>query len=331
MNFGEVPLDEAEDGTLAHSVTIAGQRVPKGTQVDAALLAAARANGLLTLWIARAEPGDIGEEEAAQGIGRALAGRGVEARNPVHGRVNLHAVHDGLLLIDAGAVTAANSQSEDIGIATLPPLTPVRAGDLIATVKVIPFAVTSAAVANVLATAAVLEVAPWIDGREVVLVQTVRPDMSEKMMAKTARVTRERLMRFGWTLREADPVPHAVAPLAAALRNWRKDAGLILVAGATATADRRDVIPAAIEAAGGHVSRVGMPVDPGNLLVLGGFQPGVVIGLPGCARSPKRNGLDLVLERLAAGLPLGAHSLDEMGVGGLLEESGAPVPWAWTG
>jgi molybdenum cofactor cytidylyltransferase len=332
MIFGDLPLDEAEGAMLAHAIVLGGRRVPKGAAVDAALLAAARAEGLATLWIARAEPGDIGEEEAARAIGAALAGPGLCARAPVHGRVNLHAARDGLLRFDTGTVAAANGQTEEIGIATLPPLTPVRSGDLVATIKIIPFAVAGAAVAAVRAAGAVIEVAPWIAGQDVVLVQTARPDTPEKMMAKTAGVTRDRLARFGWPLREAGPVPHVVAPLARALQDLRPACDLILGAGATATADRRDVIPAALEAAGGTVERVGMPVDPGNLLVLGGFDAGpVVIGLPGCARSPKRNGLDLVLERFAAGLPLGAASLDEMGVGGLLEESGAAVPWAWTG
>src|SRR3546814_14474330 len=70
---------------------------------------------------------------------------------------------------------------------------------------------------------------------------------------------------------------------------------------ASATADREDVVPAAIRQAGWRVERVGMPVDPGNLLCLGWLRRWAVIGLPGCARSPLRNGVDLILERLFAG------------------------------
>jgi molybdenum cofactor cytidylyltransferase len=332
MIFGEVPLADALGGVLAHAVLIGGQRRAKGTIVDAALIASARADGIAALWIARAEPGDIGEQEAARAIGTALAGTGVEARAPVHGRVNLHAGCDGLLLVDAAAIGAANSRTEDIGIATLPPFSPVSAGDLVATVKIIPFALAGQRLETVLLTRGAIEVRSWRTPVEACLVQTVHPAGSGKAMAKTEAVTRERLLRFGWTLRAADPVPHAIAPLAAALDQWRARADLILVAGAAATADRRDVIPAAIEAAGGRIGRVGMPVDPGNLLVLGGFDPGAkVIGLPGCAKSPKRNGLDLVLERFAAGLALDSSSIGGMGVGGLLEESGVPVPWAWGG
>lgn len=335
MFFGEVQLSDpelsaAEGALLAHSVTLAGKRVAKGTRLTSELIATARSEGLTTLWVARPGADDMAEAEAASRIGAALAGSGVEARPPVHGRVNLHALHDGLFTLDAQGIAKANAISEALGIATLPPDTPVRAGDLVATVKIIPFAIAAGECGAILQCRPSIGVLPWRIPGPALLLQTLLPDTPSKLMAKTAAVTRDRLARLGWPMAEGVCVPHGVAPLASALAAARSRHGLILVAGATATADRRDVIPAAIEAAGGQVSRVGMPVDPGNLLVLGGFLQGpVVIGLPGCARSPKRNGLDLVLERLAAGLPVSSSGIAEMGVGGLLEGSGATVPWAF--
>jgi molybdenum cofactor cytidylyltransferase len=63
-----------------------------------------------------------------------------------------------------------------------------------------------------------------------------------------------------------------------------------------------------------------MPVDPGNLLLLAHIGDRAVLGLPGCARSPKLNGFDWVLERLAAGLNVTSADIRAMGVGGLLME-----------
>ena len=91
--------------------------------------------------------------------------------------------------------------------------------------------------------------------------------------------------------------------------------------GASAIADRRDVIPSALEAIGGHIEHFGMPVDPGNLLMIGGDASGhPVLGAPGCARSPKENGFDWVLMRLLAGLPVAREDITGLGVGGLLME-----------
>ena len=46
---------------------------------------------------------------------------------------------------------------------------------------------------------------------------------------------------------------------------FKGGAELVIVFGASAIADRRDVIPAAIERVGGSIEHFGMPVDPGNL------------------------------------------------------------------
>src|SRR6185312_10512462 len=83
---------------------------------------------------------------------------------------------------------------------------------------------------------------------------------------------------------------------------------------------RRDVIPASLVAAGGTVEHFGMPVDPGNLFLIGKLGEATIVGLPGCARSPKLNGFDFALWRLAAGLPVGRAEIAAMGVGGLLIE-----------
>jgi molybdenum cofactor cytidylyltransferase len=97
-------------------------------------------------------------------------------------------------------------------------------------------------------------------------------------------------------------------------------AELVIVFGASAIADRRDVIPAAVEAVGGAIEHFGMPVDPGNLLLVASARGRPVIGAPGCARSPKENGFDWVLVRLLCGLPVRRGDLTAMGVGGLLME-----------
>jgi molybdenum cofactor cytidylyltransferase len=323
--FAELPLADAEGAILAHSLTLGGRRAPKGSIIDRALIADAAAHGHARLWAARMEADDVAEEAAATRIAAAMAGEGVEGRAPVHGRVNLHATGAGIL--GAYAVDRANRASEAIGIATLPPATPVAAGDLVATVKVIPFALPAATLAAILESGPRLVVHGFRQGLAARLFAT--GEGPAKARDKAARVTRDRLARLGVAMAEAPPLPHRVDALAAALA--AADEPLLLVSGEAATADRADVVPAAIVAAGGEVLRVGMPVDPGNLLVLGTVGAATVIGLPGCAKSPKRNGLDLVLERWAAGLRVDADLIADMGVGGLLEGSGQAVPWGWRG
>ena len=124
------------------------------------------------------------------------------------------------------------------------------------------------------------------------------------------RVTRGRLAPAGASIVAERRVPHEQGALAKAIDEVLKDgAELVVVFGASAIADRRDVIPAAVEAIGGRIEHFGMPVDPGNLMLIGQASGQPVLGAPGCARSPKENGFDWVLMRLLAGLPVSREDI----------------------
>lgn len=323
MRFETVEPADAVGAVLAHSVMLGGRRLNKGIVITPEVAGLARG----PLAVARMEAGDVPEADAAAALGLALSGDGVRALPPVHGRVNLAATRDGLLDFDAAALLAVNLADEALTAATLMPRFPVREGDVVATVKVIPFAVPETALAAALGAASALVVRPWTGG-EAMLIVTDGDAPNAKLAAKTAAVTAERLARLGMTMRTARAVRHEAEVLAEALRTCA-GAALVLVAGASATTDRADVTPEAIRRAGGMVARVGMPADPGNLLVLGSLEGMPVLGLPGCARSAARNGLDLVLERLAAGLAVTPADIAAMGVGGLLAEGASAVPWGW--
>jgi molybdenum cofactor cytidylyltransferase len=321
--FGPCPIAAAEGALLAHGQIVGGVRWSKGRVLSQADLAAAAEAGLDSLSVARLEPGDLGEDAAAAALGAALAGADVRALAAVHGRCNLAAEADGVLLFDAGMVAAVNGSDEALTLGTLLPMARVAAGDIVATVKVIRYGVAEAALAAARAAAHPLRVARF-RAFEAVLLATRLAGVSDKAVAKTARVTRARVEGLGGVMHEGAVVAHDVDALAAALRGAEGD--MILVAGASATVDRGDVVPTAIVAAGGVVERLGMPVDPGNLLVLGRIGARPVIGLPGCARSPKHNGLDIVLERLVAGIGVTSADIAAMGAGGLLPEAERPDP-----
>lgn len=324
MDFATLPAADAEGALLAHSLPVGGGRWAKGRRLSAGDVAALAAEGIGAVTVARLAADDVGEDAAAGALAAALAGPGVTALAAAHGRANLAAAHAGVLTLEAAAVDAVNAVDEALTLGTLPPFARVAAGEIVATVKVIPYAVAGAALAAAAAAARPLRVHGF-RRLGVELWRTRLPGVSDKALAKMAAVTRSRLAALDIELADVGVVTHAVEALAAAL-GAPSAAAITLVAGASATSDRRDVIPAAIMAAGGTVERLGMPVDPGNLLVLGRIGERRVIGLPGCARSPRRNGFDWVLERLVAGLTVTATDIAAMGVGGLLAEAERPQP-----
>lgn len=322
MRFGPVPVTEALGGVIAHAVRHGGLVLKKGTVVGEAEIAKMLEHGVRDVVVALRELDDVSEDEAANAIAVAAAGAGVAIEPPGTGRANLFAGHSGVLVIERESIDAVNAIDEAITVATLEPMKTVGVGEMIGTVKIIPFAVPGVLVAK--AEAAVrgaIRVAPF-RARKVGMISTLLPGLKESVIDKTRSTLADRLDALdGTELTHDQRVPHEIAPLSDALKEMRGlGAELIVVFGASAITDRRDVIPAALERAGGRIEHLGMPVDPGNLLLLGELDGAPVIGAPGCARSPRENGFDWVLQRLMADVPVSRRDIQSMGPGGLLME-----------
>jgi molybdenum cofactor cytidylyltransferase len=289
------------------------------------------AAGVTKVVAARLEDGDVVEDDAAERLAKRLAGASVRRAAPFTGRVNLFAETAGLVIVDAAAIDRLNAIDEAITVATLPPHRAVADGDMVATVKIIPFATPGWTLEAALATLgeqAAVKIAPFRPLR-IAVASTLLPGLKASVVAKTLRLLEARLAPTGARVVAHVATAHEVAPLAEALTRLARDADALVIFGASAITDRRDVIPAAIEAFGGRVERVGMPVDPGNLLLLAARGETPIIGAPGCARSPKENGFDWVLQRMLAGVATRDADIRAMGVGGLLMEiASRPQPRA---
>ena len=333
MRFGEVPVAEAEGAILAHSLKLGNTALKKARVLSRADLDVIAGAGLARIVVARLELDDIGEDEAARRVAAAAAGAEIEPAAPFTGRANLFAKTRGVLVFDRERLDRLNLVNEAITLGTLPPFAVVESQMMVATVKIIPFAAPAEAVERCVEVARsdgpLLRVAPF-QPRSIGLVQTRLPGLKESILDKTREVTAGRLRTLGSRLVLEERCGHATAELAPVIRDATGHGiDILLIHGASAILDRRDVIPAAIVAAGGVIDHFGMPVDPGNLLLLGRVGERAVLGLPGCARSPKVNGFDWVLERLVAGLPVGPGEIMRMGSGGLLAEiPSRPLPRA---
>jgi molybdenum cofactor cytidylyltransferase len=325
VKFGETPIDEATGAILAHSWRANGINFSKGRVLSGDDVAKLKAAGAASIVAARLDPEDMHEDEAAATVARALAGKGIEVTAAFTGRCNHFASEAGLAVIDHERIDALNELDESVTVATLAPFARVTPRMMVATVKVIPYAAPRTAVDRAIGVAKsanqpLVSIAPFKPMRAG-LVQTRLPGTRDKVLDKAVGTTGKRLTSLGGSLAGERRCGHDAASIAAALNELKAEGcDLYLIAGASAIVDRHDVVPAGIEQAGGKVTHFGMPVDPGNLLLTGELDGKPVLGLPGCAKSPKYNGFDMVLERLAAGLPIGRAEIVRMGAGGLLAE-----------
>ena len=317
-----VPVDEAENAILAHGLRLESMTLKKGQIVTAARRRALSEAGVEKIVVARLDPGDVGEDEAARRLAERLAGAHLRREPPFTGRVNLFAQAAGLVVVDAKAINRVNGVDEAITVATLAPFRAVAAGDMAATVKIIPFAAPGAALERACAAlpaGGAVSIAPFRPLRFAVA-STTLPGLAASVVARTLRTLEARLAPAGASIVAAERVAHEASALAGALERLAAKGDALVIFGASAVADRRDVVPAAIEAIGGRIERFGMPVDPGNLLLLAARGDLPIVGAPGCARSPNENGFDWVLRRILAGAPIAGADIEAMGVGGLLTE-----------
>lgn len=320
MWFGELAISECVGCILAHSQVVDGRKIGKGTVLDVAVVEQFRQHGFEALTVAKLDAADIEENSAASRLASAVAGNGTQVELAHTGRVNIYASFDGLLAYDTASVIAVNSVSPGITISVLAPDQWVLAGRMIASAKIIPYAVPGADLEKALAVASTIRIhAPG--QATAALIQTVLPSVKSKVLDKTERVTNQRLTIRSSTLIHQSRCNHQIDELSKSIAEIG-DArpNIILIVGASAISDSADVIPAAVEKAGGHVRRVGLPVDPGNLLMLAEYKGIPVLGLPGCARSPSYNGFDLLLDRIVCNVEITDEWLNELCIGGLLGE-----------
>ncbi|MSO73776.1 MAG: 4-diphosphocytidyl-2C-methyl-D-erythritol kinase [Alphaproteobacteria bacterium] len=331
MKFAEVPIDSAVGLILAHSIRLSGRAFKKGHVLSAADIELLRNTSLKTVAGVTLEADDVGEDEAAFRLASALKGSGLTLGKAYTGRCNLYAEERGLVVVDTVRLDRINSIDEAITIGTLRPFELIDAEQMVATVKLIPFSVPRAFLDRCIKVAS--EAGPVIRmaklrGRAVGLIQTRLPGTRETVLDSTTSVTRVRLNALGCELRAEHRCAHDAAKVAQAVRTMLDEGcAMILIACASAIIDRNDTVPAGIVSAGGAIDHFGMPVDPGNLLLLAHHGTTPVLGLPGCARSPKLNGFDWVLQRLIADVPVTRHDIMTMGAGGLLMEiPSRPLP-----
>jgi molybdenum cofactor cytidylyltransferase len=331
MKFGRVPAVDAEGSFLAHTLKLDNLRLKKGHRITEKDIAALQQQACETIVAAQLEANDINENQAASCVASAICGEHVNAQASFTGRANLYADAPGLLVYDRTRLDQLNMVNEAVTVAALNPFTVVDSKQFVATVKIIPYGVASTTVRrteNIAESPEPLFRIATFKPVDIGLVQTRLPGTRDSVLNKTRLTLETRLERLGCQLTIERRCYHDEKAIGEALKVLRDEGcKLLLIIGASATADRRDVIPSGIESVGGRILHLGMPVEPGTLLLLAQLDAACpIIGLPGCARSPALNGVDWIFERLLAGLDVSAREIMCMGAGGFIKANKKSIP-----
>jgi molybdenum cofactor cytidylyltransferase len=334
MKFGPVSIERAQGKILAHNIARRDRRrsFRKGRTISREDVDELRREGYTSVYVAELEPGDVDENSSALRLAQAALGEGLSLRGPSAGRANLVAQFRGVLRVDAARLERVNTCA-GISFATLYSFSVVQADQIVATVKIIPYALPGGELEQ--AEQAARGATPLVQvralrPRRVGVIYSGLPAARERVVKTFDPPLRKRIEALGSQIMRIDYVPLETEEDEAALAETlchqvEQGAEMIVLASETSTMDRHDILPRGVERAGGHIVSVGAPVDPGNLLVLAYLGEVPVIGAPGCVRSPRTNVVDWVLPPLLAGDRLSAADIARLGHGGLLEDTPRPM------
>ena len=320
-----IPVQEAVGHVLCHDMTqiIPGQykdaRFRKGHVVREEDIPVLLAMGKENLYVWEMVPGMVHENDAAGRLVRLCENEHMVRSAVKEGKIELTAAIDGLFRVDTRRLNAVNLL-EDIMIATRRGNTPVRAGDKLCGTRVIPLVIEEEKLSraeDAAGDAPLLELLPW--KLKTAGVITTGSEVAKGLVQDAfTPVVRRKLEEFGIPVTEHRLAGDELEAIAAAIAGVRKSGVDLVLCTGGMSVDPDDRTPGAIRRSGARIVTYGAPVLPGAMFLLGYYEDGTpVMGLPGCVMYAKATIFDLILPRVAAGVPVSREDIASMGEGGL--------------
>lgn len=320
-----IPVQEAVGQVLCHDMTqiipgeFKGARFRKGHIVTEEDIPVLLSMGKENLYVWEMKPGILHENEAAERLCALCLGGGMARSEVKEGKIEITAEREGLFRVRSERLAAVNSIDE-LMIATRRGNTAVHPGDKLCGTRVIPLVIEEEklrAAEEAAGTEPLLEILPY-KLKKAAVITTGSEVYHGRIEDKFTPVLVKKLAAFGIEVTEHVTVDDGLERIRAAIEAMRaKDVDLILCTGGMSV-DPDDNTPGAIKASGARIVTYGAPVLPGAMFLLGYYGDGTpVLGLPGCVMYAAATIFDLVLPRIAAGVPLDKRDFVVLGEGGL--------------
>ena len=323
--MNRIPTQEAVGHVLCHDMTqiIPGQykgpRFRKGHVVREEDIPVLLSMGKEHLYVWEMAEGCVHEDDGAERLCALCRNEGMERSAVKEGKIELTAAREGLFLVDRQRLNAVNAL-EDLMIATRHGGTAVRKGDKLAGMRVIPLIIQEEKLLQAEAAAGgrpLLELLPW--KLKTAAIVTTGNEVAKGLIADSfTPVVEGKLSEFGIRTVEHRLPGDGVEAIANAILDVRRAKPDLILCTGGMSVDPDDNTPGAVKHSGADIVAYGAPVLPGAMFLLGYFEDGTpIVGLPGCVMYAKRTIFDLVLPKLAAGVPVTREDLTTLGEGGL--------------
>ncbi|MEM4487801.1 MAG: molybdopterin-binding protein [Desulfurococcaceae archaeon] len=261
----------------------------------------------------------VHEVEAVKWLGEIISGENVEVKLFEEGKANLHALANGLLLVESSRLYKLNSSGLFV-VVTLRNGSYVKRGDLIGVVDLIPLTVKKSSLDELqkrVVNGPLLRVVPskkpkvalLVTGTEIV--EGVREDMCTPVVAM-------KLKQYDCELADVDFARDDLKEIADKIVSFIKTYDAVVVTGGMSV-DPTDYTPKSIELIASEIVAYGIPIKPTTMSMIAYIDNKPVIGVSsGIIKYPNENILDIVLPWISAGVKIPKDYVLSLGEGGLL-------------
>jgi hypothetical protein len=322
--YKSVPVEEAVGMVLGHDITqivpgeFKGPAFKKGHILKSEDIPRLLDMGKRHVYALDFNDDFVHENESAERIARAAAGKGIKFTSPSEGRVNLIAEYTGLLKINVQALHRINTIDE-IALATLHSDQKIVEGTQVAGARIIPLATKKEKIETIEKICRdnfpVVTIKPF-RAMKVGVITTGSEVYTGRITDKFGPVLREKFGELGCHIIKQVFVSDEIPMTVAAINDLIKEGAELVALTGGMSVDPDDQTPASIRAAGGEVLVYGAPVFPGAMFMLAHIGEVALVGLPGCVMYHRASIFDLIVPRIVAGEKITRDDIVSLGHGG---------------
>lgn len=321
----KVKVQDAIGMTLCHDITamvdgFKGAAFKRGHVITQEDIPKLLDIGKQHVFIWEENAGEIHEEDAARRLSQMTNVNGAHYGSISEGKIQLFADQDGMFRVDKALLAAVN-RIGDITITTLPDHYPVKAGDRLASMRIVPLVTEERQIAEAEALCAgkqLYDLRPF-KPLKVGIIITGSEIYHGRIKDKFERVARAKLAHYPAEILGVHVCDDELDMIVGAGRALLAEGAELLIFSGGMSVDPDDLTPSAIREMGAEIISYGVPSQPGNMTLVAYLDQAALLGVPGAAISRPTTMFDVLLPQIFCGDPLTKDDLIRLGEGGLCQ------------
>lgn len=321
----KVKVQDAIGMTLCHDITamvdgFKGAAFKRGHVITQEDIPKLLDIGKQHVFIWEENAGEIHEEDAARRLSQMTTVNGAHYGSISEGKVQLFADQDGMFRVDKALLAAVN-RIGNITITTLPDHYPVKAGDRLASMRIVPLVTEERQIAEAEALCAdkqLYDLRPF-KPLKVGIIITGSEIYHGRIKDKFERVARAKLAHYPSEILGVHVCDDELDMIVGAGRTLLAEGAELLIFSGGMSVDPDDLTPSAIREMGAEIVSYGVPSQPGNMTLVAYLDQAALLGVPGAAISRPTTMFDVLLPQIFCGDPLTKDDLIRLGEGGLCQ------------